>query len=151
MMRVLLLGILAIAATLGGHYAAGIASSSNVAEQNSQERLELVKLEPISAPVIRDAKVVGYVIARMSISAPAAEVKANKGLLVAYAGEAVFRAIYEEKAFDFASMRAADVSELSRKMVEFANRRIGKPAIREAVVESFNFVSDTELQARRAN
>jgi hypothetical protein len=151
MMKSILLGSLTIAATLGGHYAAGIVSSPKPAAQASEEKVEVVKLEPISAPVIRDGKVVGYVIARMSIATLAADAKAHKELLVAYASEAVFRGIYEEKAFDFAAMRAADVSELGRRIVELANKRFGKPAIREAVVESINFVSHAELQSRRAN
>jgi hypothetical protein len=151
MMKSLLLGTLAIVATLGGHYAAGIVSAPKPAVQAPDEKLEIVKLEPISAPVIRDGKVIGYVIARTSVAVLAPDVKAHRDLLVAYASEAVFRGIYEEKSFDFAAMRAVDVSQLGRRVVEFANKRFGKPVVREAVVESINFVSQAELQARRAN
>lgn len=150
-MRSLFLGMIAIAATLGGHYAAGISFSSNSAEAPLQEQVDLVKLEPISAPVIRDGKIIGYVIARISVAALAADAKAHKGLLAAYTSEAVFRGIYEERAFDFSAMRAVDVSELGRRVVELANKRFGKPAVREAIVESLDFVSQSELQARRAN
>ena len=150
-MRSILLGVLTIAATIGGHYAAGLMSSPKSSESAPQEQIEIIKLEPISAPVVRDGKVVGYVIARMSIAAAEAEAKAHKPLLVAYANEAVFRGIYEEAAFDFSAMRAADVSELCRRIVELANKRFGKPTVREVVVESINFMSQAELQARRAN
>jgi hypothetical protein len=150
MMRGLLLGATAIAGTLGGHYTAGLVSSPRAPDQAPQEQLEIIKLEPISAPGVRDGKVVGYVIARMAVSAPAANAKAQRGLLVAYSGEAIFRAIYEEKSFDFSAMRAVDVSELTRKVVELANKRIGKPIVREAVVESVDFVSQAEIRSRRA-
>jgi len=150
-MKSLLLGTLTIAATLGGHYAAGIALSPKPTVQVADEKVEIVKLEPISAPVIRDGKVIGYAIARMSVAVLAVDAKAHKELLVAYANEAVFRGLYEEKSFDFAAMRAVDVSQLCRRIVEFANKRFGKPVVREAVVESINFVSQAELQARRAN
>lgn len=151
MIRGILLGSLTIAATLGGHYAAGILSSMKPPEHALQEQIEIVKLEPIAAPVIRDGSVFGYVIARMSVAVPAADAKAYKGLLVAYASEAVFRGIYEEKSFDFSAMRAVDVSELGRGIVERANKRFGKPTVREVVIESINFVSQAELQARRSN
>jgi len=150
-MRSILLGIVTIAATIGGHYASGRVSSMKSSEPARQEPVEIIKLEPISAPVVRDGKVVGYVIARMSIAAAEADAKAHKPLLVAYANEAVFRGIYEEKAFDFSAMRAADVSELSKRIVELANKRFGRPTVRETVVESINFMSQAELQARRAN
>lgn len=150
MMRNLLLSILAIAATLGGHYAARIASSPKAPEGAVQDRVEVIKLEPISAPVIRAGKVAGYVIARISIAVPVDEAKVHKDLLIAFASEAVFRAIYTDSSFNFSEMRAADLSEISRRVVEFANKRHRSPAVREAVIESLNFVSQAEVQARRA-
>lgn len=151
MIRSILLGVLTITATLGGHYAAGLLSAPKATIGVQQEAVEVVKLEPISAPVIRDGKVVGYVIARTAVTAGAADAKAHRDLIVAYAGEAVFRGIYEEKSFDFSNMSAVDVAEFSRRIALLANKRFGKPTVREAVVESINFVSQEEIQARRAN
>jgi len=151
MMRSVLLGSVAIAATLGGHFASGMLSSPQRSGDAPQEQIDVVKLEPISVPVIRDGKVVGYVIARLSVLAPSADAKTHKELIAAYAGEGVFRGIYEEKSFDFSEMRAADVSELGRRIVEIANKKLGKPILREAAIESINFVSQAELQARRKN
>ncbi|MGE0768254.1 MAG: hypothetical protein AB7L90_17500 [Hyphomicrobiaceae bacterium] len=151
MLRSLSLGVLAIVATLIGHYAAGIVSSPSATEHVPQEHIDIVKLEPISAPVIRGGKVIGYVVARTSVTAPAADVKAHKALLAAYAAEAAFRAIYEEKSFDFSSLRAAEVLELSRRIVDHSNKRMGRATVREAVIESLNFVTQAELRSRHAN
>jgi hypothetical protein len=150
--RLLALGLVAVAATLAGSYAAmlwGTAKKSG-AEPEEQAILELVKLEPVSVPVIRGGKVDGYVIARVAVSAAASDVKKSKPVLAAYASEAVFRAVYEEEAFDFSALKAVQVSALAERIAKLANERIGRAAIKQSVIESLNFVSRSEVRLQQS-
>lgn len=147
MIKLLALGLAAVGATLLGSYAAAmLASPGSPAAAPEPEAIEVVKLDPVSVPVIRQGKVQGYVIARAAIMATAAEVKKHKPALVIYAGEAIFQAIYEEEAFDFAAMKPAKISALGDRIAMLANQRLGRAAIRQLAVESLNFLTPAETR-----
>lgn len=149
MMKALTLGVGAIAATLGGHFAAALVSGGDKPVSKAEERvaLDIIKLEPVSVPIIRGGIVEGYVIARIVVAALAADVKNGKPVLAAYAGEAVFRSIFEERSLNFKKLEPGEVASLAEKITRFANERIGRQTVRNAIVESLNFVSSGEVRA----
>ena len=130
MVRMLLLGFVVVLSTLGGSYAAmklpqGAAPG---AESNAPDELTVVKLEPVSVPVVRGGKIQGYVLGRIAFAAGTKEMK-NKDMLTLYVSEAIFRSVYEEEALDFAELKAVQVEALAHRVIEKANARIGRTAI----------------------
>jgi hypothetical protein len=150
MVRMLLLGLIVVLSTLGGSYAAmklpqGPAAT---ADSDGPGELTVVKLDPVSVPVIRGGKIQGYVLGRIAFSAGVKEMK-NKDSLILYVSESIFRAVYEEAALDFTTMKPVQVEELVHRIVEKANARIGRPAIAQVFVESLNFLAHEAVRCQQ--
>jgi hypothetical protein len=151
MVRMLLLGIVVVIATLGGSYAAmQIPHGTSNAKEETAEKAEIVKLDPTSVPVVRVGKIQGYVIGRFAFSAPASEVRKDKEALILYVSEAIFRAVYEEEQLDFVALKVVDVEKLIGRIVTKANERIGHPAITQVFVESMNFLAHDAVRCQPA-
>lgn len=151
MIRMLLLGLVVVIATLGGSYAAmQFPHGSPTATSDTSEKAEVVKLDPTSVPVVRAGKIQGYVIGRFAFSASGSELKKNKDPLVQYVSEAIFRSVYEEADLDFATLKIIEVEKLVGRIVAKANERIGRAAIAEVFVESMNFLAHDAVRCQPA-
>lgn len=151
MVRMLLLGLVVMIATLGGSYAAmQIPQGAPPAEGDTGERAEVVKLDPISVPVVRAGKIQGYVIGRFAFSVPGSEVRKDKDALVLYVSEAIFRSLYEEEDLDFAALKIIEVEKLIGRIVAKANARIGRPMIAQVFVESMSFLAHDAVRCQPA-
>lgn len=150
MVRMLLLGLVVMIATLGGSYAAMQVSHAPAPKEDPHEKPEIVKIDPISVPVVREGKIQGYVIGRYAFSAPASAVRKDKDTFILFASEAIFRAIYEEDGLDFTSLKIVDLDKLIDRVVAKANARIGQPLITQVIVESMNFLSHDAVRCQPA-
>lgn len=151
MIRMLLLGLVVVIATLGGSYAAmQFPQGSSTTETDTSVASEVVKLDPTSVPVVRAGKIQGYVIGRFAFSASASEIRMNKDVLVQYVSESIFRSVYEEEELDFATLKIIEVEKLVKRIVTKANARIGRPAIGEVFVESMNFLAHDAVRCQPA-
>lgn len=147
MIKLLVLGLAGIAATLAGSFLAAMLGAPQEAKIEKKEpEVEMVKFDAISVPVIRRAKVQGYVVVRISVLAYAAELKAGRPALTAFASEAAFRSIYEEEAFDFSALKPVQIAALAEKITQLTNGRLVRPFIKQTAIESLNFVSQTEIK-----
>lgn len=149
MVRMLLLGLVVVLSTLGGSYAAMKLPQSSApgAESQAADEVTVVKLDPVSVPVVRSGKIQGYVLGRIAFAAGTKEMK-NKDLLTLYVSEAIFRSVYEEEALDFAAMKPVHVEALVHRIVEKANARIGRPAIAQVFVEGLNFLAHEAVRCQ---
>lgn len=149
MVRMLLLGLVVVLSTLGGSYAAMKLPQSSApgADTGATEELTVVKLDPVSVPVVRGGKIQGYVLGRIAFAASAKEMK-NKDVLTLYVNEAIFRSVYEEEALDFTALKPMQVEALVLRTVEKANSRIGRPAIAQVFVESLNFLAHEAVRCQ---
>jgi hypothetical protein len=145
----LLLGLVVVLSTLGGSYAAMKLpqSSAPAAESDGPGEVAVVKLEPVSVPVVRDGKIQGYVLGRIAFAAGVKEMK-NKDALTLYVSESIFRSVYEEEALNFADLKAVQVEALAHRIIEKANARIGRPAIAQIFVESLNFLAHEAVRCQ---
>jgi len=149
MIRMLLLGLVVVIATLGGSYAAmQFPHGSPTATSDTSEKAEVVKLDPTSVPVVRAGKIQGYVIGRFAFSASGSEVRKNKDTLVQYVSESIFRSVYEEEELDFATLKIIEVEKLVGRIVAKANARMGRSAIAEVFVESMNFLAHDAVRCQ---
>jgi hypothetical protein len=108
----------------------------------------VIKLDPVSVPVVRDGKIQGYILGRIAFSANATEAARNKDVLVLYVNEAIFRSIYEEETLDFTSLKPIQVEALVGRVVEKANARIGRTAIVQVFVENLNFLAHEAVRCQ---
>lgn len=151
MVRMLLLGLVVVIATLGGSYAAmQFPRGTPGTTEDAAEKSEVVKIDPISVPVVREGKIQGYVIGRFAFSAPASAVRKDKDTLILYVSEAIFRSVYEEEGLDFTSLKIIEVDKLIARMVEKANARIGQSMIVQIFVESMNFLAHDAVRCQPA-
>lgn len=151
MVRMLLLGLVVVIATLGGSYAAmQFPRGTPGKTEDAGEKAEVVKLDPVSVPVVRDGKIQGYVIGRFAFSAPASAIRKDKDALTLYASEAIFRSVYEEEGLDFTALKIVEVDKLIGRMVTKANARIGNPTIAQIFVESMNFLAHDAVRCQPA-
>lgn len=151
MVKMILLGIVAVAATLGGAYA-GMRFTSHTtaaADTREQEALEFVKLEVASVPVIREAAIVGYVVVRAAFSASSKDVKQSRPALTIFAAEALFKSIYEEEGLNFAALKPIQLGALTERITKAANMRFGRDAIRQLAVESLNYIPQDEVRCQQ--
>ena len=153
MVRMLLLGLVVVLATLGGSYAAMKLpqGSSPSADHSASEEVAVTKIDPVSVPVVRDGKIQGYVIGRFAFSTGVGEIRKNKDALVLYINESIFRSVYEEEGIDFSTLKIVQVEALIRRIVEKANARIGRATIREVFVESLNFLPHDAVRCQHTN
>lgn len=146
-MHAIAVALVAIISTLGGTYGGKLyATAEKTTDPSNGTAVDIVKLDPISVPIIRKGQIEGYVVARIAVAATTSDVKNGKAVLVAYASEATFRAVYEDQSFEFANLKPADVAVLTERIAKLSNERIGRPAIKQALVESLNFVSKSEAR-----
>lgn len=148
MVRMLLLGLVVMIATLGGSYAAMQLPQGTAVKEDANEKAEVVKIDPISVPVVREGKIQGYVIGRFAFSAPASAIRKDKDALTLYASEAIFRSVYEEEELDFSALKIVEVDKLIGRIVVKANARIGSPTIAEVFVESMNFLAHDAVRCQ---
>ena len=147
MIKLVVLGLAGIAATLAGSFLATILGAPQDAKLEKKEpEVEIVKFDAISVPVIRRAKVQGYVVVRISVLAYSAEVKVGRPTLMAFASEAAFRAIYEEEAFDFSALKPVQITAIAEKITGLTNARLARPFIKQTAIESLNFVTQSEIK-----
>ncbi len=137
MVRMLLLGLVVVIATLGGSYAAmQMPRGASHAEADAGEKTEVVKIDPISVPVVREGKIQGYVIGRFAFSAPASEIRKDKDALILYVSEAIFLSVYEEEEFDFSTLKIIEVDKGEKtEVVKVDNLSV--PVVRAGKIQGY--------------
>ena len=149
MIRMLLLGLVVVLATLGGSYAAMQLPKGGTGEEGAAvEANEIVKVDPVSVPVVRDGKIQGYVIGRLAFSSSGSDIRKDKEALILYVTESIFRSIYEEEKLDFTTLKIIDVEALTGRIVSKANARIGRPAIQQVFVENLSFLNHDAVRCQ---
>ena len=149
MVRMLLLGLVVVIATLGGSYAAmQLPQGTAAVTEDPNEKTEVVKIDPISVPVVREGKIQGYVIGRFAYAAPASAIRKDKDTLTLYASEAIFRSVYEEEELDFSALKIVEVDKLIGRILTKANARIGSPTFAQVFVESMNFLAHEAVRCQ---
>lgn len=150
MVKILLAGLVVVLSTLSGSYAAVKLSRSTVpaAAGGVSEELAVIKLDPVSVPVVRGGKIQGYVLARIAFAASTKEMK-HRELLTLYVSEAVFRSVYEEEALEFANMKPVQIEALVQRIMARANTRIGRPAAAQVIVDSLNFLAHEAVRCQQ--
>lgn len=106
-------------------------------------RVETAKLPPVSVPMLVDGQVRGYVIARFSV----VTVDADPSLKVeAFVVDEIFRSIYSSAIRDLDGGDKTRMSGLTNGIVERVNSRLGRPFVRELLVQEWSWIGKQDAR-----
>ena len=152
MLKMIVLGLVAVIATLAGAYA-GLKmmapATPGAAQAKAQEPVELVKLDPTSVPVIRAGTISGYAIVRAGYTATASDIKQMRSLLTTLVGEAMFMTLYGDEGLDFGAMKPLQFEAIGERAAKTVNVRISRDAIKRVAIEGITYL--TRDEARNQN
>lgn len=100
-------------------------------------RTEHVRLPPVSVPVLADGHVRGYVVARFTAITTDAEPGARIDLFVV---DEIFRSIYSLGLRDLEVGEKSRLAELTKGIIQRLNERLGRPVVRELLVQEWAWV-----------
>jgi hypothetical protein len=141
-MKPLIVGIWAIAVTLGaGWGAASLALSRTQTEEKPMlEGLQYTSLPTMSIPVIDRGKVEGYVVVRMVYTADSAVLKHLAAEPDAFITDEIFRTVYQKAETDFGKLRRLDLATLAEEVKARVNERMGDAVVQDLLVDGLNYI-----------
>lgn len=145
------IGLWSGATALGGVYLAlMLGGSDGGADGHKAEEgpktVEFIKSDNLSVPIIRNGAVAGYVVTEMSFAVDKNAGGQESGNTAPYLVDAAYRTIYESISADFAHLKPQDLKELSDKVKETANKRLGHDAVQDVLISNINFVGKEEIR-----
>ncbi|MCB1503843.1 MAG: hypothetical protein KDJ47_02610 [Hyphomicrobiaceae bacterium] len=148
MIKEMIVGVVAVASTVGGSYLGRHLNQVPVhgGGKSEPEPVKHMKLEPISVPILRGGKLDGYVIARIAYAAPVKDADKQKDELEIFVNAATFRTFYADPAFDFAALTPVETQQLAGRIVKNANAQIGRETIKEVIIEGLNYMTPDEVR-----
>lgn len=126
--------------------------SSNIQGDKSstaEERpLELIRLDPITVPVLGQEGVDGYILAVLNISIDHGALEKPMPDLKVVLQDSAFRSLYGMDAVKYRKPRKSDLDELSKNIVVAMNQRVGVDCIKDVLLHEFSFVSKEQTRKR---
>lgn len=153
MIKTVLVGLWTSGVALAAAYLALMLSAApheKAADGEAEKTVEFIKSDTMSVPVIREGKVMGYVVAELSFAVhrPA---EAEGAGPAPYLVDAAYRTIYENISADFGRLKPQDLKEMSEKIKAEANARLGEDMVQDVLVSSINFVGRDEIRTNWTN
>lgn len=148
MIKELVVGLVAVASTLGGSYVTMQLAAPAVGggDKAEQDKLKHIKPDVISVPILRGGKLDGYVIARIVATAFAKDVEKHEEEILVFVNAATFRTFYADPGFDFAALSPVETRELASRIVKDVNARLGRDSVKEVIIESLNYMTPEEVR-----
>jgi hypothetical protein len=109
-------------------------------------KLETVKLRMISVPIVANGGIDGYVVMRPAYLAYSAELKSASVRPDDLVTDEAFRLIYAGAIPRDQSVAKQSFADLSAKITESVNKKLGQPVIKEILIQEFNFIHKTEVR-----
>lgn len=148
MMKIVGIGAWVLAVALGSSYVT--AAMRDGASESAQEPtyfagLDYRRTEAISVPIIADAQIKGYVLARFVYTIDGPLVATMAVPPDPFVVDEAFRAIYSVNGFDFERPERYDLPALTSSIRTLVNERFGSDIVRDVLVEQFDYLPRDEL------
>lgn len=108
--------------------------------------LDYVKTDIITVPVVRDAKVDGYFIARLVFTAEAARLNKLSVPATALITDEVYSYLYSTPQIDFTGQAPINIDKFRQGVRDAVNARAGEKLIHEVLVEQVDFLTKDEIR-----
>lgn len=151
MIRSLILAILACASTIGGLYGAMTwkANAKAQVNQESENKLQIMKTRMVSVPLLADGEVFGYVVTRLQFLANADMVKLSSVAPDVFVADEAFRQIYEYAPEDMKNGRKQAIKQLTNDVAAGANKRIGRDVVKDVMIDSWTYLSKQDMMKKQ--
>lgn len=147
MIRLILTGLWVFSVTLGSVYFGAYwrSHAKSTADEEHDSKLAVRALKVLTVPIIENGALRGYISVTFSIVAPAVDPHGDGLDPESFIRDEAFRMIYSDRNIDYTNAGKKDLAELTRRIVEKVNARIGKIVVREILISNFNFVAREDV------
>jgi hypothetical protein len=111
------------------------------------EGLEYQKVRAINVPMIAEGAVQGYVVANLIFTADAKTLRTLSVPPNTFVIDEAFRQIYSDEKLDFRKLSKYDVNGLLGNIKRGVNERMGADIVKDILIDSFNFVSKSDVRS----
>lgn len=148
MLKLVLVGVWVILVTAGATFASVYMSPRGPSESMDVEDhgLETLASELTSVPVIRGGDVVGYVILQLSFGVDRAALESLKVDPMPYIKDAAFRVVFTSSDIDFRRLKGEALDQLTDRVAQEANKRLGGSVIRQVLFQQLNYVKKEDIR-----
>ena len=118
-----------------------------VAEAGSLlSKLEEIKMEIVSVPVLRDDRIAGYFLARLVYTADGEEVKKLPVSPDTLLTDQFYTYLFGNPAIDFTDKAHFDIDAFRNSLRDSVNKRVGAPVVHDVLVQQLDFLSKDEIR-----
>ena len=109
-------------------------------------RLQEIKMEIVSVPVLRDDRIAGYFLARLVYTADGEEMKKLTVAPDTLLTDQVYTYLFGNPAIDFTDKAHFDIDAFRSALRDSVNKRAGAPVIHDVLVQQLDFLSKDEIR-----
>lgn len=151
MIKYIVVGAVVVASTLLGSHSAEVLFRGDASGKASgaQKKSELMKLDAVSVPVIRNRQLEGYVVIKVILEVDSDEFKKNRVALQAYGTEVTLLTVYEDQDTEFFASKPINFDAITSRIVKRGNSRLGRPVFSAAAVEGIQYIKEADLRCQR--
>ena len=149
MIKLVLTGVWVCAITLASvYFSVHMATAPAPAPDDSkQSKLELVKGETITVPIIADGAVTGYFLGKVSFMMNKDAVKNVSLPLTEMTTDELFTLLVGNKMIDISNMKAFDPNAFREMIKKDINQHLGADYIDQVMLEQLDYLSKEEVKA----
>ncbi len=151
MIRLLLTGLWVCMLTAGGSYAVAYWKERGSLLPQKEEYLEGLqyqKTRTLSVPMVENASVQGYIVARFVYTVDARTLHQLSVPPEPFVVDEAFRKIYADDRLDFRKLSRYDLSVLTTAIKQRVNERMQADIVQDVLVDEFNYVAKEEFQQK---
>lgn len=154
MIRLLFLGLIACAATLGGaHLAHSLTAESGASGEpagGAPKTLEIVETELLAANRLSEDGVSGYFLARFVLALDPKATNEHLPPIDLVLVDGFHQLVASNDMFDFGGANSVDVDRLSTELRKLVNQRMGTEALHTVLVTQVDYLGRNEVRTNSA-
>jgi hypothetical protein len=150
MIKFIAAAIVIVAATIGGvlfsFQSAGEAAAPAETPAALLGRLDYVKTDIISVPVLRDNEIAGYFLGRFVYTVEPKEVAKLSVPATTLIIDEVYSYLFSSPEIDFTRVKSLDLDAFRANVRDAINKRIGAEIVHDVLIEQVDFLSKAEIR-----
>lgn len=152
MIKVIMAGVWVCVITLAAVYFSVQMATTPPVDENEAKKaaLEVVKGEAITVPVLREGKVEGYFISRISFMMEKEKIKGVTLPMTEYMTDELFTLLVGNPMIDISNPKGFKLEEFRKMVKEDLNKRLGEEYISEVLVEQLDYLSKEDIRIGQA-
>lgn len=149
MIKTLFVGLWVCAVTLGSAYYGMSMNGGAHHDPNKPAPVELLKLRPITVPVVNEAGVEGYLLAVIGYNIDRKKLTDPATMVEPILQDESFRMLYGVDSGKYKKPRKSDLDEISKSLVEGVNKRFGVELAKDVLIEELSYIPKEKARSGR--